>query len=94
MEGVGVDLPVQDRLFLAWRLEPKEWSQVAAALSALKTQLGRSRVEHDFVSDDVIQIRFVIERLDAGRRALEEISGIPPNKRSQVEDELAAGNLC
>src|SRR2546421_10852279 len=71
---LNIELPIEDRLFLAWRLAPKNWLRVADATSDLKLQIARSREKHQFVHADVVQITYVIKELDQAGPALENVS--------------------
>ena len=91
----NVELPADDLSLVAWRLEPQQWLPVAEAISRLKVQVGRSRVRHQFVHDDVTQIEYVIKLIDRAGPSLDGLSGEKLFTGEQVTSALAhVGASC
>jgi hypothetical protein len=91
---VTITLPQSDQLLLASRLEAGEWEKVSQGTSSYTLQVSRMKQEHDFVQDDVTQIRAVIGLVDEARQTLENLSGSAPPSRADVESEVALGENC
>jgi hypothetical protein len=83
---------------LAWRLESGEWERVASGIAAVRLQTARAKEArlpgHEFVQDDVTQIKTVIRIVDQARHALADVSGEGPSSDDKLKEVLARGASC
>lgn len=85
------ELPVDQRILVAWSLEPGQWEKVGEALSNIRLQVDRSLDETAFDEYDAIQLRIFIRNIDEARQALEDVSGQKPSSPAEVGKRVASG---
>jgi len=92
---VPQSLPHEDLVLLAWRVDPQQWDVVGQATESIRLQLERSHESrvagHEFEQYDVTQIRYVIDKIDTARRALQDLSGLGPSTEEDIAHEKALG---